>query len=104
MGWVSPSQRRAACPGGERALRRAHAAGRLDDAVAAYRRAVGLDPQAPVFEYNLGVVLEKQGNPARAAESFGRAEERFRAAGNAAMADALALRREALGEPATPAP
>ncbi|MFM1903395.1 MAG: O-GlcNAc transferase [Planctomycetota bacterium] len=71
--------------------------GHLEEAAGAFRRAVRLDPTAPVFHYNLGVVLARQGNRMDAAASFTAAEQRFRAAGNGSMADAVAERREALG-------
>ena len=78
--------------------------GHLEEAVAAFQRAVRLDPRSPVFEYNLGVALEKQGNRSAEAERFGRAEERFRAAGNQSMADAIARRRESLVDAAAELP
>jgi tetratricopeptide (TPR) repeat protein len=71
--------------------------GHLEEAAAAFRRAVRLDPSSPVFHYNLGVVLARQGNRTEAAASFTAAEERFRAAGNVSMANAVAERRESLG-------
>lgn len=70
--------------------------GRLDEAAGAFRRAVRLDPASPVFEYNLGVVLARQGDCTEATACFARAEERFRAAGNTTMADAIAERRKSL--------
>ena len=73
--------------------------GRLEEAVGAFRRAVRLDPASPVFEYNLGVVLARQGNRVEASACFTRAEERFRAAGNTSMADAIAERLKSLDGP-----
>ncbi|WP_305123470.1 tetratricopeptide repeat protein [Roseomonas sp. GC11] len=40
---------------------RHHQAGRLDEAVAAYRQAAGLDPSHPGIQNNLGVALRQQG-------------------------------------------
>jgi tetratricopeptide (TPR) repeat protein len=50
-------------------------AGRLDEAVAAYRRAIELRPDYATAHYNLGLTLGKQGRPDEAAAAHRRAIE-----------------------------
>jgi len=73
-------------------------AGRLDEAAAAFRKALKLEPAAPVLEYNLGVVLAKQGLRAEARTALAAAAERFRAAGEEAMAEACGQQLAQLAE------
>ncbi|MFM7135910.1 MAG: tetratricopeptide repeat protein, partial [Planctomycetota bacterium] len=66
--------------------------GRLDEAAAAFRRALKVEPNAPLLLYNLGVVLEKTGARDDAVAVLRAAEQGFRAAGNEEMAEASAAR------------
>ncbi|HEX5388079.1 MAG TPA: tetratricopeptide repeat protein [Gemmatimonadales bacterium] len=50
-----------------------HQAGRRDDALAAYRRAVALEPGYALAWNNLGVLHAHRAEPAEAADAFGRA-------------------------------
>jgi tetratricopeptide (TPR) repeat protein len=74
-----------------------HAAGRLDEAEAAYRSALKSCGADPLLLYNLGVLLEDLGRKSEAVESYQAALR-----GDPAMADChynLALLCEALGRP-----
>ena len=75
--------------------------GRLDEAAAAFRKAMRVEPGSPVLEYNLGIVLEKQGLRAEAVALLRTAQERFRTAGEEAMATACAERITRLAETAS---
>lgn len=52
---------------------RHHQAGRLDEAVAGYRRTLALRPDDPEIHNNLGVALRGQGRLDEAVASYGRA-------------------------------
>lgn len=94
-----------------RAGNRATAAGRADQAVAAYRRAVELRPDSALARFNLGTALaalgqsgEAEESLAQAAEGFTRDQDRARAhfnlgnvlARNGRLDDALAAYRASL--------
>src|SRR4051812_38208348 len=51
----------------------AHGAGRMDDAVAAFRRAAKMNAKHPLPQNNLGSVLKAQGKLEEAGEAFKRA-------------------------------
>ncbi|MBI5658428.1 MAG: tetratricopeptide repeat protein [Nitrosomonadales bacterium] len=46
-----------------------HAQGRLEEAVASYRKALVLKPDSPVTHYNIGIVFNEQGKPEEAIAS-----------------------------------
>ena len=49
------------------------AAGQRDGAIAAFRRALALNPALPVAEYELGALAEQAGNPVEALGHYQRA-------------------------------
>lgn len=67
-------------------------AGRLEESAAAFRRALRAEPRSPVLLFNLGVVLDRLGDRGLAVECFRAAEQGFREAGNAEMANLAAGR------------
>lgn len=65
---------------------RAHAAGRADEAVAAYRRALELQPGSAAAQFNLGTALAALGQSDAAIESLSLAVEGFTDAERKALA------------------